>query len=74
MKGIIFYFFKEASPINHEGVTYACGKCEYQPKDRSSLRKHQQAVLEGVRYKCEYKTGRPQSLYNHKQIKHTQPQ
>ena len=38
----------------HEGVKYACNRCDYQATEKGALTKHIQSKHEGVKYACNH--------------------
>ena len=58
---------------SHEGVKYACNKCDYQAGQQSHLKSHIQSKHEDVKYacnQCDYQAAQKGNLATHIQKKH----
>ena len=58
----------------HDGLRYACDKCDYQATQTGTLKQHIRSLHEGIQQfcdKCDYKTVWPKCMKDHQRRKHT---
>ena len=58
----------------HDGLRYACDKCDYQATQTGTLKQHIRSLHEGIQQfcdKCDFKTVWPKSIKDHQRRKHT---